>query len=143
MKIPNLRYLFINNTNNVWLQLFRYTFVGGSAFVVDFLLLWLLTDFCGLNYLISATISFIVGLCVNYFISVRVVFFQSKVDDKRLEFLYVALIGGVGVGLNDLFIWLLTAKVGIYYMLSKILTAVVVYLYNFFARRYLIYVKKK
>jgi putative flippase GtrA len=127
----------------VWLQLFRYTFVGGSAFVVDFLLLWLLTDFCGLNYLISATISFIVGLCVNYFISVRVVFFQSKVDDKRLEFLYVALIGGVGVGLNDLFIWLLTAKVGIYYMLSKILTAVVVYLYNFFARRYLIYVKKK
>ena len=45
-----LKEIFINKTNNTFLQLFRYTFVGGAAFIVDFGLLYILTDF--LNILI-------------------------------------------------------------------------------------------
>lgn len=36
--------LFIKPTNKGKIQLFRYFFVGGAAFVVDFGLLWLLTE---------------------------------------------------------------------------------------------------
>ncbi|MDR0790041.1 MAG: GtrA family protein [Bacteroidales bacterium] len=143
MNKDKLQRLFLNKTNKVLLQLFRYTFVGGFAFVVDFGLLWLLTDVCGLYYILSATLSFSTGLCVNYFISVKVVFFESKVCNKKLEFFFVGVIGVVGLALNNGLLWFFTEQLAIYYLFSKIIAAILVYLWNFFARRYLLFDKKK
>jgi putative flippase GtrA len=56
-----LNALFAQKTNKVFIQLFRYTFVGGFAFLVDFGLLFFLKEVCGLHYLLSATLSFIAG----------------------------------------------------------------------------------
>jgi len=39
--------LLKSRTDNTLIQLFRYTFVGGVAFIVDFGLLFILTDFFG------------------------------------------------------------------------------------------------
>ena len=61
--------LFVAPTDNWFIQFFRYFFVGGFAFVVDYGLLVLLTEVFGLHYLVSATISFIAGLVVNYLLS--------------------------------------------------------------------------
>ena len=131
--------LFLNKTNKVLLQLFRYTFVGGFAFIVDFGLLWSLTDIFELHYILSATLSFIVGLCVNYFISVKVVFFESRISNKKLEFFLVVVIGTIGLGLNNGLIWFFTEQLAVYYLFSKIMAAVLVYLWNFFARRYFLF----
>ena len=38
-------------TNNLLKQIIRFFFVGGSAFVLDFALLWVFTDLIGINYL--------------------------------------------------------------------------------------------
>ena len=129
----------LSKTDNVFIQLIRYTFVGGFAFIVDFSLLWFLTDICDIYYLISATISFFVGLIINFFLSKKWVFNKSKVDNKKLEFLFFALIGVVGLGLNDLFIWILTDYCSIHYLGSKIIVVFLVYLWNFCARKYLLY----
>lgn len=129
----------VGSTDNVFIQLFRYTFVGGAAFVVDFGLMVALTELCGLYYLASASLSFIAGLLVNYFISKVWVFRTSRVKQKGLEFLAFALIGVVGLGLNALLLKLITEGIGLHYTLSKIITAVLVYLYNFLARKYLLF----
>lgn len=133
--------LFVKKTDNFFVQLIRYTFVGGFAFVVDFGLLWILTEFAGFHYVLSATISFIAGLLVNYFISTLWVF-ESKMKSKAVEFIAFTLIGIVGLGLNDLFIWLFTEQLHIHYMASKLITAVLVYLWNFMARKYFVFTKK-
>jgi putative flippase GtrA len=137
----HLKDILINKSNNLVVQLLRYTFVGGLAFIVDFGLLFILTEFAGLYYLASATCSFIAGLLVNYYISTIWVFGSSPYK-RGMEFLLFAIIGIIGLGLNDLLIWVFTEKAGIYYMLSKLLTAVLVYLWNFLGRRYLIFNKK-
>ena len=129
----------LSKTDNVFIQLIRYTFVGGFAFIIDFSLLWFLTDICDIYYLISATISFFVGLIINFFLSKKWIFNKSKVDNKKLEFLFFALIGIVGLGLNDLFIWFLTDYCNIHYLVSKIIAVFLVYLWNFCARKYLLY----
>jgi putative flippase GtrA len=54
-----LNKLFIQKTDNTLIQLFRYTFVGSIAFVIDFSCLYLLTDIAELHYLFSAAIAFI------------------------------------------------------------------------------------
>ena len=61
-------------TDSTLVQLLRYTFVGGVAFVCDFGALYALTEFAGLHYLISASLSFLLGLGVNYALSVLWVF---------------------------------------------------------------------
>lgn len=39
-----IKKLFAQNTENTYIQFFRYFFVGGFAFLVDFGLLYVLTD---------------------------------------------------------------------------------------------------
>lgn len=136
--------LFVVSSSNTLLQLFRYTFVGGLAFLVDIGLLWGLTEFGGLHYLFSAIISFIAGLTVNYFLSTWWIFRSgAKFNNKHLEFILFAVIGVIGLGLNELFIWFFSSVLGIWYILSKILTTMITYLWNFFARKYLLFNKKE
>ena len=88
---------------------------------------------------LSATLSFIAGLVVNYIISCIWVFNNSKFRNRIVEFLFFAAIGVVGLGFNDLLIWLFTDCIGTHYMFSKIVAAAMVYLWNFFARKYLVF----
>ena len=59
-----IRQLLADKTSSIYVQLVRYTFVGGFAFVVDFSALFLLTNFFAVHYLISAAIAFVFG-CFN------------------------------------------------------------------------------
>lgn len=131
--------LFYGTTDRLLVQFVRYFFVGGFAFVVDFGLLYILTEYAGLYYLLSATLSFISGLLVNYIISCIWVFSNSKFKNRLVEFLFFAAIGVVGLLLNDALIWLFTDCIGTHYMFSKIVAAAIVYLWNFFARKYLVF----
>ena len=140
MKVTDLFHkLFYGSTDKLLVQFVRYFFVGGFAFVVDFGLLYILTEYAGLHYLLSATLSFIAGLLVNYIISCLWVFNGSKLMNRLVEFVFFAAIGVVGLALNDTLIWLFTDCIGTHYMFSKIVAAAMVYLWNFFARKYLVF----
>lgn len=139
----HLHKAFVAPTENVFFQFLRYTVVGGLAFVVDFGLLFVLTEYFRMYYLLSATISFIAGLLVNYLISLLWVFKGEGSDNKIKEFTYFALIGLIGLLLNSLFLWLITDCMGVYYMLSKMISAGLVYLWNFGARKYFLFSNKK
>ena len=134
--------VFKEKTNNTLLQLFRYTFVGGFAFLIDFGALFILTEYFNMHYLVSAGIAFILGLIVNYFLSVTWVFNSRVIENRWLEFLLFSLIGLIGLGLNELFIWILTDILVIYYLLSKVITAFIVYFWNFIARKTMLFNKR-
>jgi len=147
MQVPDfihakIQSLFIAKTNSTLLQLFRYTFVGGFAFMVDFGTLFILTEYLHIYYLVSAAIAFLLGLTINYILSVRWVFNSRTMENRWLEFMVFAIIGLVGLGLNELFIWLLTEVFLIYYLLSKIITTAIVYFWNFFARKFMLFNKQ-
>ena len=131
--------LLKDQTNKTRIQLLRYLFVGGAAFIVDFISLYILTDFFGIYYLISAAIAFSLGLLVNYFLSVSWVFNQRKLKNRNYEFGVFAIIGIVGLGLNEVIIWFFTQELLIYYLLSKIFAAVIILFWNFFARKYVLF----
>lgn len=133
--------LFKEPTDNLFIQFFRYCFVGGLAFLVDYGLLYLLSDKFGLHYLVSASIAFIAGLVVNYVISTYWVFSESKYQNKRKEFAIFAIIGIIGLGLTEALMWLFTEPVGLHYMLSKLITAALVLLWNFLARKIILFTK--
>ncbi len=126
-------------SNRFLIQFIRYTFVGGMAFSVDYSLLYGLTEFFHFHYLTSATISFLAGLVTNYILSRYWVFHESRFRNKWTEFGLFALVGLVGLALNNGIIWLITHKLGLFYMYSKLLATVAVYLWNFLVRKYLVF----
>jgi len=137
-----INYLFVEPTNKLFLQLFRYGFVGGIAFVVDYGTLYIFTEYAGFHYLISAAIAFVLGLVVNYLLSISWVFNQSKAKQNRLsEFLFFAIIGVVGLGLNEIIIYIGADIINLHYMLSKLISTAIVFFFNFFARKFLVFDK--
>lgn len=130
-----LEMLLTERTDKTGVQFFRYIFVGGVAFLVDFASLYILTDYFGIFYLTSAAIAFILGLITNYMLSINWVFNRRTLSNKTMEFTVFALIGIIGLGLNELFIWVFTAELNFYYLMSKILAAIIILFWNFFARK--------
>ncbi len=95
-----IKSVFKEKTDNTLLQLFRYTFVGGFAFIVDFGTLFILTEYCNIHYLVSGGAGFILGLTINYFLSVKWVFSTRVVESRLMKFWLFSLIGIAGLGLN-------------------------------------------
>jgi putative flippase GtrA len=116
-------------------QLLRYFWVAMAGLVVDFLLLFLLTTVFSLYFLIGTAAGFVGGLIVTYFLGERFVFHSPKISSGSTRFAIFGLIGLVGLGLLSLLMWLLTDVGHLYYLFSKVLATVVVYLWNFLARR--------
>lgn len=125
--------------NTLFGQLFRYGIVGGIAFVVDYGTLWFLTDICHVHYLVSAAIAFIFGLACNYILSTRFVFGESRIRSAWAEFAAFAVIGVVGLALNELILYICQDLLGIHYMLGKLVSTVIVFFWNFLARRFLLF----
>ena len=130
-----IQHLLKDKTDSTIIQLFRYTIVGGFAFIVDFGSLYLLTEYAHVYYLISAAIAFILGLSINYALSVKWVFINHSLKSKSLEFAIFALIGLLGLAINELVIWFFKEIVQIHYLYSKLISTLVVYLFNFFSRK--------
>ena len=139
--IMDINTLLKDDTDSIFIQFFRYLFVGGFAFLVDFFLLYFFSDVCGIYYLVSAALSFIISLIVNYLISVFWVFNKNKIDNKLVEFGVFSLIGVVGLIFTELILYLCTDVFGIYYLVSKIIATAIVMFWNFLARRFMFYGK--
>ena len=134
-----LKKILYTPSSNVFIQLFRNFFVGIAAFVVDFSLQYVLVDICGMYYLIAQAISHVTGGLVNYLMSIIWVFDKKPQKRVYMHFIYFSIIGAVGLGINTLILWLFTSVFGWYHMYSKIIATIVVFLFNFYARKYLLF----
>ena len=134
-----LKELFFAPTTNAVIQFFRYAFVGGIAAVVDWAVLFVLTKL-GMHYLLSTVFAFITGLAVNFLLSKKLVFNaeQARVG-RTAEFAVYAIIGVVGLGLTEAIMYLLTDRIGLYFMLSKIIATLIVLVWNYAARKLTLY----
>ena len=120
-------------------ELVRYFIASSIALLVDLGTLYLLTQFAGVHYLISAASGFILGLATIYIISIRWVFSKRRVKKTHHEVLIFTMIGIGGLGINELGIYLLTEKLLFHFMVSKILVTALVFSWNFGIRKLLLF----
>ena len=83
----------------------KFGVVGVIAFVIDYGLLALLTEAFGVNYLVSATISFTASVVFNYAASMRYVFTHKEGMSRRREFAIFVVLSVIGLGLNNGCMW--------------------------------------
>ena len=122
-------------------QMIKFGFVGFLCFFIDWGIMVFLTEVFGINPLISSAISFTVSVTANYILSVTFVFETDKNANKGSQFVIFVLLSIVGLGANELCMWLGTDLLGIHYMITKVGATAVVMVYNFITRK--IFIEKK
>jgi len=120
-------------------ELFRYLLAGTFAFCIDFSTLYFLTDFFGLHYVAANSIAFSLGLIAIYLLSIHWVFDNRKIKKQHNEFMLFLGVGVVGLLISDLSLVLFTETVGLFYLMSKIVSAGIVLVWNFTARKIIIF----
>lgn len=116
-------------------QFMKFGIVGVTAFLIDYGLMVALTEFFGVPYLISNTISFTVSVVFNYVASMRYVFERRDDMSRRREFIIFVVLSIIGLILNDLFMWLFVSVWFIDYRIAKIIVTVLVAIWNFVTRK--------
>lgn len=129
--------IFIKETNNAILQFIRYFFVGGFAAFINILCLFIFKELFHVYYLISNIIGFITGLITNYILSKKLVFAKEKTSNHIFEFVSYAVIGIIGLIIDTILMWIFTDVFTIYYLISKIISTAIVFIWNFVARKIL------
>lgn len=116
-------------------QFMKFGVVGVIAFVIDYGLLALLTELFGINYLVSATISFTASVVFNYVASMRYVFTHKEGMSRRREFIIFVVLSVIGLLINNGCMWAGVELLGIHYLLTKIVATAIVMIWNFVTRK--------
>ena len=116
-------------------QIMKFGVVGTVAFVIDYGLLSLLTEAFGVNYLVSATVSFTASVVFNYVASMRYVFRHKEGMSRRREFVVFVVLSVVGLGINNGCMWAGVELLGAHYLVVKIVATFVVMVWNFVTRK--------
>lgn len=116
-------------------QILKFGVVGGIAFIIDYSVLFICTEFFGIYYLISSLISFSVSTVFNYIASIKWVFDVNQKKSQKKNFILFIVFSVIGLGLNQFIMWFGVDMLHIYYMLVKIGATAIVMVFNFITRK--------
>lgn len=122
-------------------QIFKFGIIGVLAFTIDYGIMILLTEVFNINYLISSGISFTISVIFNYICSMKYVFVGRDDISKEKEFIIFIILSVIGLGINQLVMWLMVDKLGMFYAIVKLFATAVVMVWNFVTRK--IFLEKK
>lgn len=120
-------------------QMVRYGLVSALALVVDVVVLIAGVEVCALPAVVAGTLSFSLGILMNFWCTRVWVFARRRHARRRVEFGLFCLVGVIGLALNAAIIAGLHDGVGAHYLLAKTVATAVVFFWNFLARRQFIY----
>jgi dolichol-phosphate mannosyltransferase len=116
------------------LRFAKFLLVGLSGTLINTGLLWLLTEYAGLFYIVSSGIAIELAIISNFVMNNFFTFSDrrsSRLSVFFLRLLNYNLISLIGLGINIGLLWLLTEIAGIYYLISQILGIICVTLFRY------------
>jgi putative flippase GtrA len=123
----------------IFVDLVRYGIASVGALALDAGTMLFLNKALGVNYLVAAAVGFTSGLALVYWLSVRYVFGDIRRLRPSQEILGFLVTGLIGLLLNEILMSMFVERVGLSVALAKIPTAGFVFLFNFSARRVLLF----
>ncbi len=131
-------------------EVVKFVFTGGVCFLIEYAALILFKEWLHLPVLAATPLAFLVSVVVNYALCVMWVFDGAKGGDRRAQLGFV-FSSVMGLALNWLIMWALTALFGEdavllmvaglslkVYMVNKVAATVLVMIWNYFTKRYVL-----
>lgn len=115
---------------------FKYYLVGASGILVNLGILFVLTEYVGVWYLLSSGIAIYVSITSNFLLNKAWTFRDTVIKQRGFlmygKFIGVSLIGmGIQLGFNYIFV----EKLSVYYLLAALISIVIASSVNFVLNR--------
>lgn len=123
-------------------RIIKYLIAGGTATLVDLILLFLLTSIIGFHYLFSATLAFIVAFIVSFTFSKFWTFADKSEGNWGSQATIYLIITSTNLGLNTLLMYLLVDFMHLHYMSAQIITSALLACESYFAYQIFVFKKK-
>ena len=117
-------------------QLFLYLIVGGIATVVEWGFFWLFDNW--LHYSVATSLAFALSTFANW-LAGRLIMFKSTEQNISREIFQIYATSILGLLFNLIIMWIAIDCLGIPNMISKITATAIVFFWNFFIRKFVIY----
>lgn len=146
-------------------QMLKFGVVGFVCFFIDYII-GLITlnivlaigvfgaDSFSIGSQIGSALGFTVSVIVNYILSFKFVFERKEDMNRKAEFIIFVILSIIGLGLNQLIIWICTVPIynnvawiqrllgyNLAYTAAKVIATAIVMVYNFITRK--IFLEKK
>ncbi len=131
--------LFTQATDDVFIQVFRYVLSGTLAYGIDYCSLIALVEIFNMHYLTASLFGFLIGFLTSYVLNVTWVFDKRTFKNKYLEIFIFAVIGIAGLMINQYIVWFFTESIKFHYLFSKLIATMGIFVWNFFARKYILF----
>ena len=113
-------------------KFFKFGVVGLLGMCVDFFITWFCKEKLRFNKYIANSLGFSFAVVNNFYWNLRWTF-QATGNHTTSYFERFVLFSLIGLGLNNLFIFLFNDKLGINFYISKAMAVVCVFVWNFAA----------
>ena len=123
----------------IFFQLFRYVIAGGGLFLIDVVLFYVFAVFFNINYLVVNSTLFVFGSVLNYILSYKWVFLDSNIDSHSRNIKVLMLVLLFSLLLSNLQLYFYIEILTLEKLDSKLLSAVMVFIWNFLARKYFVF----
>ena len=120
----------------LFLKFLKFGAVGFSGTFIDFFFTWLCKEKFKFNKFVANSIGFVIAATTNYFLN-RIWTFKSHNPEVGREYTVFFLISLVGLGLNNLIIYMLNEKLKINFYMAKVFAIGVVMVWNFLANYFI------
>lgn len=114
------------------LKFLKFGAVGLSGTIIDFFFTWLCKEKLRWNKFLSNSIGFTLAATSNYILN-RIWTFESENPDIPREYLSFVFVSVIGLGLNNLFLFLFHEKLKMNFYLAKVFAIAMVTIWNFTA----------
>ena len=123
-------------------QLAKFAIAGAIFAIVNILILYILTDFLGIYYILSSIIAFILGSTGNFLLNKKWTFKERIRHDflKKYTKAISVNIGAVIITITLLFI--LTEFLNVYYLISQAIAMIVAFFINFIGNKKIIFISQ-
>ncbi len=115
----------------LFVKLVKFCVVGFTGMIIDFSTTWLLKEKCAVNKYIANSSGFLLA-AINNYVWNRWWTFESNSEEVMSQFLLFVGISVIGLGLNNMFIYLFNDKLRWNFYFSKVIAIGLVTVWNFF-----------
>lgn len=129
---------------NEWKKLLKFGCVGLSGIFVNTGILYILTEYAGLFYMVSSLFAIEASIITNFLLNDCWTFndkINSRIAEKWKRFVSFEVISVLGVAINMGVLYTLTEFAGLWYILSNVIGIFVAFVWNFYVNRHVTWKK--
>ena len=120
----------------------KFGITGGVSTILDVGFLNLFYLYFKQAILVSTFAGFVAGTINGYLMNNYYTYRHLGKKANIKDFINLAIVGGIGLGLTEVIMYVLTVRLGMYYNYSKLIAVVTVFFWNFTAARKFVFKKE-